>query len=258
MRSYEHVISHFSERAMKTIDRHYISGAFVESHGREVIDSKNPANKQVIARVTLGDEHDARRAIAAAKEAFPAFSTTTKAERIAYLRRLHEVVAARTKDLTDAMVEEYGGVLRFSQASSQRAADSFLHAAKALESMDLTTTIGKANVSLLPVGVAGLITPWNASSSFVAGKLAAAIAAGATTVIKPSELSALQTSVLLDALHEARLPPGVFNVVNGRGDVVGAEITRSPDIAKISFTGSTAVGKAIVRDGAATMKRVTL
>src|SRR5258707_8437701 len=109
-----------------------------------------------------------------------------------------------------------------------------------------------------PVGVAGLITAWNANALFICLKLASAIAAGCTVVLKPSEMSSLQTQVLLECLHEAGLPNGVYNVVTGRGDVVGAELVRNPDVAKISFTGSAAIGQQIMRDGAATMKRITL
>jgi aldehyde dehydrogenase (NAD+) len=106
--------------------------------------------------------------------------------------------------------------------------------------------------------VAGLITAWNANALFICLKLASAVAAGCTVVIKPSELSAIQTHVLIEALHEADLPKGLLNVVTGRGNIVGAELVRNPDVAKISFTGSVGVGKSIMRDGAETMKRVTL
>jgi aldehyde dehydrogenase (NAD+) len=109
-----------------------------------------------------------------------------------------------------------------------------------------------------PLGVAGLITPWNSDAGFICAKLAAAIAAGCTAVVKPSEMSAIQTQIVTHALHEAGLPPGVFNIVTGRGEVVGAEISAHPDVAKVSFTGSTAVGKTILRAGAETLKRVTL
>jgi aldehyde dehydrogenase (NAD+) len=111
---------------------------------------------------------------------------------------------------------------------------------------------------LEPVGVAGLITAWNANALFICLKLASAVAAGCTVVIKPSELSSLQTRVMVEALHEANLPKGLLNVVTGLGNVVGAELVRNPDVAKISFTGSVAVGETIMRDGAQTMKRVTL
>ena len=243
---------------MKTITKHYIDGAFVESHGREVMDSINPTNRKVIGRVMLGDEEDARRAIAAAKRAFAGFARTTKEARADVLRRLHEVVAARVDDLTAAMVEEYGGTVQFSELVVRMAADSFLQAEKALQQLPLVRTWGKTTVSLEPVGVAGLITAWNANALFVCLKLASAVAAGCTVVVKPSELSSLQTQVLLECLHQAGLPQGLYNVVIGRGDVVGAELVRNPEVAKISFTGSVTVGEQIMRDGAATMKRVTL
>src|SRR6202035_3815631 len=113
-------------------------------------------------------------------------------------------------------------------------------------------------VTLEPVGVAGLITAWNANALFFCLKLASAVGAGCTVVIKPSELSSLQTQVMLECINAANLPKGVCNVVIGRGEKVGAELTRNPDVDKISFTGSVAVGQGIMRDGAATMKRVTL
>src|SRR5690242_8631669 len=243
---------------IKTITTHYIDGAFVESHGREVMDILNPSNSQVIARVTLADEEDARRAIAAARRAFASFGRTTKEERAKILRRLHEAVSARADDLTAAMVEEYGGVVQFAAPIVQSGANAFLAAEKALEELPLTRSWGKTTVTLEPVGVASLITPWNANALFLCAKLASAIAAGCTVVMKPSELSALQTQVWLECVHEANLPKGLCNVVIGRGDVVGAELVRNPDVAKISFTGSVGVGKSIMRDGAATMKRVTL
>ena len=246
------------KETIRTLTTHYIDGAFVESHGREVMDIINPTNGKIIARVTLADEEDARRAIAAAKRAFASFGRTTKEERATILRRLHEVVSAHVEDLTAVMVEEYGGTTVFSGMLMEAAANVFLSAEKALQELPLTRSWGKTTVTLEPVGVAGLITPWNANSFFLSAKLASAVAAGCTTVIKPSELSALQTRVWLECLHEAELPKGLCNVVAGRGDVVGAELVRNPDVAKISFTGSVAVGQTIMRDGAATMKRVTL
>jgi len=243
---------------MKTITQHYINGEFVASHGREVMEIISPTHGKTIARVTLGDEEDARHAIAAAKRAFVSFGRTTKAERTHVLRRLHEVVSARIDDLTAAMVEEYGGVVQFAAPIVQAGAHAFLAAEKALQELPLARSWDKTTVTYEPVGVAGLITPWNANALFLCVKLASAVAAGCTVVIKPSELSALQTQVWLECLHEARLPPGLYNVVIGRGEVVGAELVRNPDVAKISFTGSVAVGKTIMRDGAATMKRITL
>src|SRR5712664_2216793 len=244
--------------AIKTITNHYIDGTFVESHGREVMDIIRPTNGRVIGRVTLGDEEDTRRAIAAAKRAFATFGKTTKEERAKILRRLHEAASARIDDLTAAMIEEYGGVAQFSSLLVKSGINAFLAAEQALGEIPWTRHWDKTTVTMEPVCVAGLITAWNANALFICLKLASAVAAGCTVVIKPSELSSLQTRVLVDALHEAGVPKGVFNVVTGLGTTVGAELVRNPDVAKISFTGSVGVGESIMRDGAATMKRVTL
>jgi aldehyde dehydrogenase (NAD+) len=244
--------------SIRTITTHYIDGSFVESHGREVMEIIKPTNGQVIARVTLGDEEDTRHAIAAANNAFASFGRSSKDERAKILRRLHAAASARLNDLTAAMVEEYGGVVQFAGLIVQSGVHAFRAAEQALEELPLTRSWGKTTVTLEPVGVAGLITAWNASALFICLKLASAIAAGCTVVIKPSEFSSLQTRVLVEALHEANLPKGVLNVVTGLGNVVGAELVRNPDVAKISFTGSLAVGEKIMRDGAETMKRVTL
>ena len=243
---------------MKTLTNHYIGGSFVESHGCEVMDIIKPTNGQVIGRVTLGDEEDTKRAIAAANGAFTTFGRSPREERAKILRRLHEAASARQDELTSVMVEEYGGVVQFAGLLVQSGIGAFLAAEQALQELPLTRTWGKTTVTLEPVGVAGLITAWNANVLFICLKLASAVAAGCTVVIKPSELSSLQTRVLVEALHKADLPKGLLNVVTGRGNVVGAELVRNPDVAKISFTGSVGVGESIMRDGAKTMKRVTL
>ncbi len=243
---------------VKTITTHYIDGTFVESHGREVMNVIKPTNGQVIARVTLGDEEDTRRAIAAAKHAFATFGRTTKEERAKILRRLDETASARIDELTAAMIEEYGGVAQFSRLIVESGVNAFAAAEKALDEIPWTRQWGKTTVTMEPVGVAGMITAWNANALFICLKLASAVAAGCTVVIKPSEMSSLQARVLVEALHEAGLPKGVLNVVTGLGTTVGAELVRNPEVNKISFTGSVGVGESIMRDGAATMKRVTL
>jgi aldehyde dehydrogenase (NAD+) len=243
---------------IRTISTHYIDGAFVESHGRDVMDIIRPADGRLIARATLGDKEDTRRAIAAAKGAFAIYGKSTKEERSAILRRLHEAASARIDDLAAAMVEEYGGVAQFSELIVRSGVNAFLAADKALDELPLTRCWDKTTVTMEPVGVAGLITAWNANALFICLKLASAIGAGCAVVVKPSELSPLQTQVLVEALHAAKLPKGLCNVVTGLGNVVGAELVANPDVAKISFTGSVAVGEGIMRDGAATMKRITL
>jgi aldehyde dehydrogenase (NAD+) len=244
--------------AIKTLTTHYIDGAFIESHGRQVMDIIKPTNGQVIARVTLGDEEDTRRAIAAANRALASFGRTSKEERLRYLRRLHKAVSDHVDDLTAVMIEEYGGVAQFARLIVESGVNAFASAEKGLQELPLTQSWGKTTVTLEPIGVAGLITAWNANALFICLKLASAIAAGCTVVIKPSEMSSLQTRMMVEALNAAELPKGVFNVVTGLGTVVGAEMVRNPDVAKISFTGSVAVGQQIMRDGAETMKRVTL
>src|ERR1700741_5084138 len=205
---------------MKTIPTHYIDGAFVESHGREGMEIIRPTDGQAIGRVTLADEEDTRRAIAAAKRAFATYGRSTKDERAEILRRLHVAASARIDDLTAAMVEEYGGVVQFAGLIVQSGINAFLAAEKALQELPLTRSWGKTTVTLEPVGVAGLITAWNANALFICLKLASAVAAGCTVVIKPSELSSLQTGVMLECIDAAELPKGVCNVVIGRGNAV--------------------------------------
>jgi aldehyde dehydrogenase (NAD+) len=246
------------EAIMTLIDRVYIDGAFVTPHGTELFDLHNPATAQVIGQVRLADEIDARAAIAAAKRAFVTFSRTGKAERIALLHRLADALETRTADLIEAAIEEYGAPLSRSAWMADYAVSAFRLAAQALDAYDFTRQIGTARVTMEPLGVVGIITPWNANAGFIAGKLAMVIASGSTCVIKPSEMSATQTRIVTEALHEAGVPAGVFNIITGRGDVVGAEIASHRDVAKISFTGSTATGRAIIRASAETFKRVTL
>jgi aldehyde dehydrogenase (NAD+) len=246
------------EARVPEIGKVYVDGSFVTPHGRERFDLYNPSTGKVIGRVRLADEIDTQIAIAAAKRAFPGWSRTSKQERIAALQRLHSAMAAKRQALLEAAVEEYGAPMPLCSWMADIPAAAFQEAADTLRAFEFTRSAGNATVTMEPLGVAGLITPWNGDAIFICRKLAAALAAGCTAVIKPSEMSATQTHVVAEALHAADLPKGVFNIVTGRGDVVGTELSRHPDIAKISFTGSTAVGKTILREAAATLKRVTL
>ncbi|UGB03285.1 aldehyde dehydrogenase family protein [Leclercia sp. G3L] len=243
---------------MHHIEQIYINGEFVTPHGTERFDLFNPATARVMGQVRLADAVDAERAIAAAKAAFPAWSQTHKQERIAALQRMQAAVAARHDDLLQAVIEEYGAPASRSAWMASYPAEAIGQAIAALEAFEFVMTAGAARVEMTPLGVAGLITPWNSDAGFICGKLAAALAAGCTAVIKPSEISALQTQIVTEALHAADLPPGVFNIVTGRGDTVGETISRHPLVAKISFTGSTQTGKAILRNAAENFTRVTL
>src|SRR6267154_341510 len=233
---------------VRAFDRAYINGKFVTPHGTQVVDLVNPTNKTVIGKVTMADEIDTRQAIAAAKEAFDTFSQSSKEYRMDCLQRLHDAVAKRMDQLVDATVLEYGAPQDRAKGSNNLAANIFLHFKEVLKDFDLARTVGTSKVVMEPAGVVGIFTPWNSSAGSIAIKVAPAIAAGCTVVIKPSEMSAMQTEVLMDAFHEAGLPPGVINVVTGLGEVVGTELTKSPDIQKIAFTGATQIGKLVAKN----------
>jgi len=227
---------------MWNIDKAYIDGKFVPVHGDEVIETTNPSTEQVIGTATLANRDDARGAIAAAQRAQQTLARTSKAERIDMLMRLQTAVLASTERIRDATIDEYGGPVARAQWVSEYASQCFANTAKALDDYPLTRRVGDATVFMAPVGVAGLIAPWNSTAGTICSKLASAIAAGCASVIKPSELSPIQTMVVAEALHDAGLPPGVFNILLGRGADVGDEISTNPGVAKISFTGSTPTG----------------
>lgn len=243
---------------MKRIDKAYINGEFTGLNGTDIFDLINPSNHQKIGEVVLGNETDTQNAIAAAKEAFKTFSKTTIEERIAILENLKKSVESRKEDLIETMILEYGGTRQFCTMSFQNMAGGFDHMIETLRDFEFTRKAGSTQVQMTPVGVVGIITPWNSSNSFICNKFATAVAAGCTVVVKPSEMSALQTQVIMECFHDAGLPKGIFNVVNGLGNVVGNEIVNSNDVAKISFTGSTQTGKMIAKGAVDSMKRVTL
>ena len=243
---------------MKTIDKIYINGEFITPEGTEYFDLISPTTNEQLGKVLLGNEKDTQNAIAAAKESFKTFSKTTATERIHYLQNIQTSIEKRKEEFISVMIEEYGGTKQFATTSYAYMLKSFESAIQLLNTYDFTKTMGNSEVQMTPLGVVGIIIPWNSSNGFICSKLSTAIAAGCTSVIKPSEMSAQQTQLITECLHEAGLPKGVFNIVNGLGEIVGAEISRNPDIAKISFTGSTNVGKIIAKEAVNTMKRVTL
>jgi len=243
---------------MKTIDKIYINGEFATPQGTEYFDLISPTTNKTLGKVRLGNTEDTQKAIKAAKNAFKTFSKTTTSERIQYLKNIKSSVEKRKDDFINIMTEEYGGTFQFASVSYDYMLKSFDSAINLLNNYNFIKTMGESEVQMTPIGVVGIIIPWNSSNGFICSKLSTAIVAGCTTVIKPSEMSAQQTQLITECLHEANLPKGVFNIVNGLGEIVGAEISRNPDIAKISFTGSTNVGKIIAKEAVNTMKRVTL
>src|SRR5258708_2428081 len=165
---------------MHHIDQIYIEGAFVTPHGEEMFDLFNPATAQVIGQVRLGDAEDAERAIAAAQRAFQDFSRMEKSGRLVLLQRMHAAARARADELTDAIIEEYGAPISRARWMAAHAADVLLDAARVLKDYEFVRRTGIADVVMQPLGVAGLITPWNSDAGFICGKLAAAMAAGCT------------------------------------------------------------------------------
>lgn len=244
---------------MEQLNKAYINGEFAALQGAEIFELINPSNHQKIGELTLGDVKDAQLAISAAKHAFKMASLSSIAERIAILERLKDAVSKRKQELIEVMILEYGGTRQFCSMSIQNAISAFDDMIATLKDFKFQRKVGNNTlVEMTAVGVVGIITPWNSSNSFICSKLAAAVAAGCTVVVKSSEMSGLQTALLIECFHEANLPKGLFNLVNGLGNVVGTEIVTHPDVAKISFTGSTLTGKRIAQMAADTVKRVTL
>lgn len=243
----------------RSIDRLFIGGEFVTPHGTEQLQLENPSTGEVITHVTLADEVDTARAIDAARAAFDVYSRAPLSTRQEYLQRIHDAMAPRLDELIEIVGTEFGAPPWFTRFAVHDALGHWRIAKEQVRPETFLHRLGTGTqVALEPAGVAGLICPWNISLWFMCVKASTALAAGCTVVMKPSELSARQNDVMAEIFAEAKLPPGLINVLNGTGDVVGNAITRSPAVDKISFTGSTAVGKLIMKNAADTMKRVTL
>ncbi|WP_433862734.1 aldehyde dehydrogenase family protein [Sphingobacterium thalpophilum] len=243
---------------MKIINQHYVDGQFRPSTGTDKMDIINPSDESLIGQVVLGNEQDMEAAIVAASAALPSFSQTSREQRMGYLQRLHDALMERLDDLQEVTTTEYGATVQRSRWSNQYAAETFLYFKEILKDFSFERRIGQSAMAMVPVGVTGIMTAWNANSGSICVKLAAAIAAGCTVVIKPSEMSAMQSQVLVECFDRAGLPGGVINMVHGRGDILGTVLSTHPAVAKILFTGSTMVGKIIARNAVDTMKRVTL
>lgn len=243
---------------MKIINQHYVDGQFRPSTGTEQMDIINPSDESLIGHVVLGNEQDMEAAIVAASAALPSFSQTSREQRMEYLQQLHDALMERLDDLQEVTTTEYGATVQRSRWSNQYAAETFLYFKEILKDFYFERHIGQSAIAMVPIGVTGIMTAWNANSGSICVKLAAAVAAGCTVVIKPSEMSAIQSQVLAECFDRAGLPNGVINMVHGRGDILGTVLSTHPAVAKILFTGSTVVGKIIARNAVDTMKRVTL
>ncbi|MFC3075050.1 aldehyde dehydrogenase family protein [Shinella pollutisoli] len=239
------------------LDQFYVDGAWVDPVDVRWMDLVDPATEEVHARLALGGAADVDRAVTAARRAFPAFSETSAGERGRLLRRILEIYTRRYDEFAEAMRKEMGVPIAF--ATSGQAARGPAHINALLDVLDrfrFEEDMGTTRLRYEAVGVCGLITPWNWPVNQVIVKVAPALAAGCTMVLKPSEFSAMSAVLLAEVLHEAGVPPGVFNLLNGDGAGVGAAIAAHPDIDMVSFTGSTRAGIEVARSAAATVKRV--
>ena len=245
---------------MSNLRKFYIDGTWVDPDSNDTMPVINPANEEVIGTVALGNPTDVDRAVAAAAGAFPGFSMSTKQERLDLLERIKEITQKRFEDLAQAMSLEMGAPISFSREAQADAAIGHLQGfVDALKNLEEEIDLGNGDVLVRePIGVCGLITPWNWPINQIALKVLPALAAGCTCVLKPSEHTPLSAIIYTEILHEAGCPPGVFNLVNGAGPVVGSALSRHPDIQMMSFTGSTRAGSAVTHDAAETVKRVTL
>ena len=238
--------------------RFYIGGAWVEPLSRATLEVINPATEAAFATIAMGNAEDAGRAIAAARAAFPAYSNSTKAERLALLRRILEVYNTRAEDLAQVVSDEMGAPIQFSRDAQVAAGRAHLESTiAALENFVFEEQRGTTRVIREGIGVVGLITPWNWPLNQIVTKVAPALAAGCTMVLKPSEIAPLSGIIFAEIMHAAGTPAGVFNLVNGDGLTVGQALARHPDVDMVSFTGSTRAGVMVAKSAADTVKRVT-
>jgi len=238
-------------------DKFYIGGAWVEPDGADTLDVINPATEEPVGEIVLGSQADVERAVAAAGSAFDDFSQVPLAERIALIERIAEIYKSRFNEMGETISTEMGAPLAF--ATRFQAGAGLGHFRTILDIVKyyaFEETLGTTLVRHEPVGVAGMITPWNWPANQIACKVAPALAAGCTMVLKPSEVAPYSALLIAEILHEAEVPAGVFNLVNGTGPTVGAAMAAHGDIDMISFTGSTAAGIEVARAAAPTVKRV--
>jgi aldehyde dehydrogenase (NAD+) len=236
----------------------YIDGAWVPPAKPATRDVINPATEQSIGRISMGSAEDVDRAVKAARRAFTTFSRTTPAERIALLENIVRVYKTKQDELAQTISTEMGAPIWLSKAAQATSGlGHFTQAISVLQSYAFEEARGRTMVIREPVGVCGLITPWNWPINQIACKVAPALAAGCTIVLKPTEIAPLNAIVFTEILHEAGVPAGVFNLVNGDGPTVGAAIASHPGIDMVSFTGSTRAGVQVAINAAPTVKRVT-
>ncbi|WP_411379207.1 aldehyde dehydrogenase family protein [Pseudomonas sp. MPB26] len=243
---------------LPTSQQFYINGRWTNPAVPASLPVVNPATEEVVAQVARGSAEDVDRAVAAARAAFPEWSARSVESRAHVIGKIHELILERKEALAQAISLEMGAAIGFARAMQvPLAAEHVRVAHDLLSSYRFRTVENGTAIEREPIGVCGLITPWNWPLYQITAKVAPAIAAGCTVVLKPSELSPLSALLFAQLLHDAGVPPGVFNLVNGSGPEVGAAIAAHPDIDMISITGSNRAGALVAQAAATTVKRVT-
>ncbi len=235
----------------------YIDGQWVDPVEPRTMDVVNPATEEVYGSISIGSAADVDLAVAAASRAFESFSLTSREERIDLLQAILDVFVRRSDEVAEAIMDEMGapwGLAKYAQAAS--GTQHISASLEALKSYKFEEAIGSTMIVKEAIGVCGLITPWNWPMNQIAVKVAPAIAAGCTMVLKPSEIAPFDAIIFAEILDEAGVPAGVFNLINGDGPGVGTALSQHPDIAMMSFTGSTRAGILVAQNSAPSVKRV--
>ena len=244
---------------MTTYDSHYINGAWHKAHNPAVFEVHDSTTEEVMATVPQGTAEEATQAVLAARAAFPAWSALSVEERCVYIDKIVAGLKARTEEMGTAIAREVGMPIKMAKMIQVGGPIfNWGNAAKAARAFHWQEQVGNSQVVREPIGVVGCITPWNFPLNQITLKVAPALAAGCTVVLKPSEIAPVNAMILADIIHAAGLPAGVFNLVNGLGPVVGEVLASHPEVDMVSFTGSTRAGKRVAELAAATVKRVTL
>lgn len=244
---------------MQNKDRLYIGGQWVAPSATGTLNVVSPSTEEVIATIPAGTAEDADRAVRAARDSFEAWSSTPPAQRAGFLRKIHEGLKARQDEIARDIATEVGMPLKMAtRIQAQMPILSFGLYAKLAAEYAFEEQVGNSLVMREAVGVVAAITPWNYPLHQIAAKVAAALAAGCTVVLKPSEVAPLNAFILAEIIHASGLPAGVFNLITGLGPVVGEALAAHPDVDMVSFTGSTRAGKRVAELGGAAVKRVAL
>lgn len=242
---------------MRELTKFYVNGEWIAPRGREILEVINPADEKAFAKISLGNGDDVNDAAAAARAAFPGFAETSREDRIELFEKILEAYQARYADLAAAISDDMGAPMKL--ATKAQAATGLAHfqtMAAILKDYEFSQDRGAYDLIKEPIGVVGLITPWNWPVNQIACKVAPALAAGCTIVLKPSEIAPVSAYILAEVLDAAGVPKGVFNMVNGTGPDVGAAIAAHPEIDMVSFTGSTRAGVEVAKAAAPSVKRV--